>query len=76
MKKHTIKFKQENILCHRCVMNAAKALSQIENIEEFNVDIDSKIIQVTYKSDKISKEIIREVVNNFIISGRAKLVLH
>lgn len=76
MKKHTIKFKQENILCHKCVINAAKALSKIENIREFNVDIDSKMIQVIYESDKISTEILKEVVNNSIISGKTKLILH
>ena len=76
MKKHTIKFKQENILCHKCIINAAKALSQIENILEFNIDIDSKMIQVIYESDKISTEILKEVVNNSIISGKIKLILH
>lgn len=76
MKKHTIKFKQENILCHKCVINAAKALSQIENIREFNIDIDSKMIQVIYESDKISTEILKEVVNNSIISGKTRLILH
>ncbi|PRR69761.1 heavy-metal-associated domain-containing protein [Clostridium thermopalmarium] len=75
MKKHTVKFKQENILCHRCVINAAKALSQIKGVLGFNIDIDSKIVQVMYIDNKISKEIIKEVINDSIIGRKTKLVL-
>jgi len=74
MRNHTIKFKQENILCHRCVINAVKALSQIKYVQGFNVDIDSKIIQVIYEGNRMPKEIIREAVNYSIISGRTKLI--
>jgi len=76
MRKHTFKFKQENILCHRCVINAVKALSQIKDVQGFNLDIDSKVIQVMYEGDKMSKEMIREVVNEYIVSGKAKLISH
>ncbi|MFU0825428.1 heavy-metal-associated domain-containing protein [Clostridium sp.] len=75
MKKHTVKFKQENILCHRCVINAAKALSQIKGVLGFNIDIDSKIVQVMYTGNKISKEIIKEVINDSIIGRKTKLAL-
>jgi copper chaperone len=75
VKKHTVKFKQENILCHRCVINAAKALSQIKGVLGFNIDIDSKIVQVMYTGNKISKEIIKEVINDSIIGRKTKLAL-
>lgn len=75
MKKHTVKFKQENILCHRCVINAAKALSQIKGVLGFDIDIDSKIVQVMYTGNRISKEIIKEVINDSIIGRKTKLVL-
>jgi copper chaperone len=75
MRKHKIKFKQENILCHKCVMNVAKVLSQIKSIKEFGVDGDSKIIYVIYEGNKLSKEKIMQTVNDFIVSGKAILKL-
>ncbi|MEA5009052.1 heavy-metal-associated domain-containing protein [Clostridium tyrobutyricum] len=75
MKRNTLKFKEDIILCHRCVINAVKALSQLPNVEEFSVDINTKIVQVVYKENKISKEAIRNAVNDSIINGKARLIL-
>lgn len=76
MRSHTVKFKQENILCHRCVINAVKTLSQIRDVQGFNVDIDTKIIQVIYEGNKMSKVAIKEAVNDSIISGKTKVISH
>jgi copper chaperone CopZ len=75
VKRNTLKFKEDIILCHRCVINAVKALSQLPNVEEFSVDINTKIVQVVYKENKISKEAIRNAVNDSIINGKARLIL-
>lgn len=74
MKKHTIKFKQENILCYRCIANVAEALKQIKDIQEISIDIKSKIIKITYIGAKISKEIIKIIANDSIINGKTKLI--
>lgn len=76
MKRKTLKFREDIILCHRCVINAAKALSQIPNIKEFSVDINTKIVKVVYKENKISKEAIRNAVNYSIINGKVIEILH
>ncbi len=40
MKVHTVNLKQDNMLCHRCVLDVVKALGYIGkgkvNIEDFN----------------------------------------
>jgi copper chaperone len=70
VKKHRLKFKQENILCQRCFINAVKALSCIPGIEEFSIDINTKIVKVVYSNNKIPKELIREAVNYSIVNGK------
>ncbi len=37
MKVHTVNLKQDNMLCHRCVLNVVKALGYIDGIREFVV---------------------------------------
>lgn len=72
MKNHKVKFKQNNMLCHRCVMNTVKTLSQLREIEELNVDFSSKMVKVVYRDDGISKEMIKEAVNESIVRGKIK----
>lgn len=72
MKSHKVKFKQDNMLCHRCVMNAVKTLNQLREIDELSVDFSSKIVKVVYRDDKISREMIKEAVNESIVRGKIK----
>ena len=72
MKKHTIEFKQNNMLCHRCLMNVVKTLSQLPDIEELEVSLETKRIKVKFNDANISKEMIEFIVNKAVIDGEVK----
>lgn len=74
MKSHTIKLKQENMLCHRCVMNVVKTLSQIHGIEELNVDLETHCIKLKYNDSSITKEMIITLIEESIENGKAILL--
>lgn len=67
---HTVKLKQSNMLCNRCLTNVVKALSLIEGIQELNVDLDKKLISVTYENDKFSKKTVIKMINDSIVCGK------
>lgn len=67
---HTVKFKQSNMLCNRCLTNVVKALSLIEGIQELNVNLDKKLVKVTYENEKFSKKVIQKIINDSIIHGK------
>lgn len=75
MIKTKLRFKEDKILCHRCVINVANALSRIPSVEKFSIDIDTKIIQVVYKGNKISKQIIRNIIYDSIVKGKLTTVM-
>lgn len=70
MKSYVIKFKQENMLCHKCLMNVVKSLSELKGLEEINVDLNSQRIKVVYRDKAISKEDIKYRVNESILTGK------
>jgi len=70
MKNYVTKFKQENMLCYRCLMNVVKSLSELKSLQEINVDMDSQKIKVVYNDKNISKEDIKYIVNESILSGK------
>lgn len=74
MKNHIIKLKEENMLCHRCVMNVVKALSQIQGIEELKVDLETHYIKVKYSDINVTKEMIMTLVQESIENGKAVLL--
>ncbi len=74
MKSHTIKLKQVDMLCHRCVMNVVKTLSQIKGIEELSVDLESHSVKLKYNDSSISKETIITLVNESIENGKPILL--
>lgn len=67
---HTVKLKQSNMLCNKCLTNVVKALSLIEGIQELNVNLDKKLVKITYENDKFSKKVIQKIINDSIIRGK------
>lgn len=67
---HTVKLKQSNMLCNRCLTNVVKALSLIEGIQELNVNLDKKLVKITYENEKFSKKVIQKIINESIIHGK------
>ncbi|KAF5049106.1 hypothetical protein SDC9_99550 [bioreactor metagenome] len=56
-----IKLKQSNMLCNRCLTNVIKALSLIAGIQELNVNLNKKLIKITYDNNKFSKKVIQKI---------------
>ena len=70
MKSYSLSFKQENMLCHRCLMNVVKTLSSLQGLIGVDVNLESKKIKIIYKEKKISKDDIKYIVNKSILSGK------
>lgn len=51
-------------------MNAAKALSMIEGVQEINMDLEKKIIKIVYSNENISRNDIEKIVNEAIIGKK------
>jgi copper chaperone len=76
MKSYSLSFKQENMLCHRCLMNVVKTLSSLHNLLGVDANLESKKIKVIYKDKEISRDDIKEIVNRSILSGKVVKLEH
>lgn len=70
MRGYTLKFKQENMLCDKCLKNVVKSLSALPNVEEISVNLETRKIKVTYNDKSLSKEKVRDIVNQSILTGK------
>lgn len=70
MKKHTIVFKKVDILCYRCLLNIVNALSPIEGIQEFNVNLENKRVKIIYTDEKYTRKKFINIINESIIRGK------
>lgn len=70
MKIYTVKLKQDNMLCRKCLLNVVKALSNLGGIKELDVNLENKSIKVAYDNEKLSRQIIEDIVNESIIKGK------
>lgn len=70
MKSYSLSFKQENMLCHRCLMNVVKTLSSLQGLVGADVNLESRKIKITYKGKKILRDEIKDIVNKSILSGK------
>lgn len=70
MKSYSLSFKQENMLCHRCLMNVVKTLSSLQGLIGVDVNLESQKIKIIYKDKKISKDDVKYIVNKSILSGK------
>lgn len=76
MKSYSLSFKQESMLCHRCLMNVVKTLSSLQELVGVDVNLESKKIKVIYKGKEISREDIKDIVNRSILSGKVVKLEH
>lgn len=67
---HTVKLKQSNMLCNRCLTNVVKALSPLEGIKELNVNLDKKLVKITYENENLSRKMIQKIINDSIVYGK------
>ncbi|OGO77371.1 MAG: copper resistance protein CopZ [Clostridiales bacterium GWB2_37_7] len=70
MKEHTVKLKQVDMLCHKCILNVLKALSKIDGISELDVSLEEKRVKITYNNEKLSRQKIQAIVNESITKGK------
>ena len=73
MKLQTVKFKQVDMLCEKCVLNVVKALSHIEGIQELEINLEERRVKITYDNNKFSRQKILYMINESIIKGEIKL---
>ena len=73
MKVHTVNLKQDNMLCHRCVLNVVKALSHIDGIKELDVSLEEQRIKISYDNEKFSRQVVQDIVNEAIIRGKVSI---
>jgi copper chaperone CopZ len=59
------------MLCHRCLMKAAKAVSFIEGIQEINMDLEKKLIKITYNNKNTSRYEIENIINEAITGEKS-----
>lgn len=69
MKNHTVKMKNANMLCNKCVGNVLRALVRIEGIKELEIDLNAKLVKVVYDNESLTREMVTELVNNAIEKG-------
>ena len=46
MKDYTVNFKQYNMLCDKCLINVVKSLSTLNGIEDLEISLESKKINI------------------------------
>ncbi|NMF05243.1 heavy-metal-associated domain-containing protein [Clostridium beijerinckii] len=76
MKSYSLSFKQENMLCNRCLMNVVKTLSSLQGLLGVDVSLESKKIKVIYRDKEISRDDIKGIVNRSILSGKVIKLEH
>lgn len=68
MKK--IEFRQSNMYCNTCFINAVSALAEVKGVREMDVDMQSKTIRLQVDNEAMGRKKIRELVNRAITDGR------
>lgn len=69
MKTHTVRLKQDNMLCHRCLLNVAQGLGRLSAVQEFDIDLETKRIKVVYNDSSTTRQVIQRTVNDAILRG-------
>jgi len=57
-------------------MNVVKSLSELESLQEIDVDMNSQKIKVVYKDKAISKDDIKYIVDESILRGKVIRLAH
>jgi copper chaperone CopZ len=74
MKK--IEFRQNNMYCNVCFINAVTALAGIDGVRELDVDKASKTIRLQMDNAAMGRKKIQELVNRAITGGRPPTLAH
>lgn len=53
-------------------MNAAKAISLIEGMQEINMDLEKKVIKITYNNENITRYEIEKIIDEAITWRKAE----
>ena len=72
MKNQTVKFKEVDMQCGKCVLNVVKALSYIKGIQQLEINLEEKRVKIKYKNNKFTRQKILYMVNDAIINGKVR----
>lgn len=61
------------MLCERCVLNVVKALSNIEGIQELDINLEERRVKIIYDNNKFSRQKILYMVNEAINKGKVRM---
>ncbi len=61
------------MLCGRCVLNVVKALSNIEGIQELDINLEERRVKIIYDNNKFSRQKILYMVNEAINKGKVRM---
>lgn len=61
------------MLCGRCVLNVFKALSNIEGIQELDINLEERRVKIIYDNNKFSRQKILYMVNEAINKGKVRM---
>lgn len=64
------------MLCNKCVLHVLHALTKLDEIHELEVDLEKKLVRIVYNDEKVSKDMIAEIVNNAIEARVPKKLSH
>lgn len=64
------------MLCDKCLIHVIKSLSTLNNIEEIDVSLETKKIKLKYNDKTVSKDDIRNIVEQSILSGKVVKLNH
>lgn len=76
MRSHTVKLKEVDMLCNKCVLHVLKVLTKVEKLQELEVDLNKKIIKIVFNDDSFTKERVTNMVNNALLGIKSKKLLN
>lgn len=69
MQNITYEFHQVNMYCNMCLINVVGVLSHMNNVTEFSVDLNRRLIRVVFGSNAPEKNEIRTIINQALTRG-------
>lgn len=63
-KEKKVKFKCKGIGCTGCTNTITEAVKQLDGIKEVSADVKTKIVEVTFDSEIVSKKQIEKAIND------------
>lgn len=71
MQNTIYEFHQENMYCNMCLVNVVGVLSHLNDITEYDVDLNRKLIRVVFSDNAPRKKKLAALINQALTRGMA-----